>query len=255
MKIIIIEDEKLAAEKLAVLVSELIPGSDIIAATDSVEQTVNILQSPAILPDLIFMDIHLSDGSCFNIFNQVSVKAPVIFTTAYDQYAIEAFRFNSVDYLLKPVTRLSLTNAIEKYHDMKQLWSSLHIIDYSLLAEQLLGKTGHYKQRFMVRSGNKFITIDMKDVAAFEAEGKYVFLIRKDGKKFIVNFTLEALEEALDPDIFFRINRKYLLHIDGIEAIFPYFKGRLKVKSSVLADTELIISSEKAGLFKEWLER
>lgn len=254
MNILIIEDEQLAAEKLTGLIKSISANAHIVACLDSIESSVNWLTQKKNSTDLIFMDIHLADGLCFSIFEKVKLTTPVIFTTAYDQYAIQAFKFNSIDYLLKPITAKALQYSIEQYESLKTNWQAPDI-DYSLLASIIAGKQKNYKQRFLVKQGNKFITIPVEDVFLFFAEEKYIFLITSAGKKFIINFTLDELEDALNPDLFIRANRKFILNINSIKEVYSYYKGRLKIVVPVLKDAEIIISNEKAGLFKSWLEK
>lgn len=254
MNIIIIEDEPLAAEKLKNLLSEVLPDACVIGIFDSIALTVKWFQQKQNSADLIFMDIHLADGLCFSIFEQVNILSPVIFTTAYDEYALKAFKFNSIDYLLKPISESALKYSIQQYATLKEIWKT-PIIDYSLLSAAISGNKKTYKQRFLVKNGNKLISISSNDVHVFYAEEKYVFLIVSSGKKFIINFTLDQLEELLDPDIFFRANRKFILNIAAIGEIHTYFKGRLKLYIPIYKEAEIIVSSEKAPIFKSWLEK
>jgi two-component system response regulator LytT len=184
----------------------------------------------------------------------VKIKKPIIFTTAYDQYAIEVFRFNSIYYLLKPITAKSLSDSLEKYDTLRTALIAPEI-DYQHLLELLKKEHKEHKQRFLVKQGNKFLTVTIEEIALFYAEEKYVFLLKKDGRKCIINFTLDELENILDPVLFCRVNRKYILGIQTIQEVQVYYKGRLKVIAPLLKDTEILVSNEKAADFKKWLER
>jgi len=254
MKILIIEDEPLAAEKLKNLLNEIVPSTQIVGLFDSISSSVNWFREKDHIADLIFMDIHLADGLCFSIFEQVNILSPVIFTTAYDEYALKAFKFNSIDYLLKPITSSALKSSIEQYTTLKKIWKT-PTIDYALLSAAISSDTKVFKQRFLVKNGNKFISISTTDIQLFYAEEKYVFLIASSGKKFIINFTLDELEEMVDPGIFFRVNRKFILNISAIGEIHTHFKGRLKLHVPIYKEAEIIVSSEKAPIFKNWLEQ
>jgi len=254
MNIIIIEDETLAADKLVKLLRGVLPNVSLLAIFDSITSSVDWFKQKGNHADLIFMDIHLADGLCFTIFEQVKITSPVIFTTAYDQYAIQAFKFNSIDYLLKPIAAKDLQYSLAQYESLKTSWLTPEI-DYSLLASIIAGKKTNYKQRFLVKLGNKFITIPVEDVFLFFAEEKYVFLVTSTGKKYSINFTLDELEDLLNPYIFIRANRKFLLHIESIGEVHSYYKGRLKIGVPVLKDAEIIVSNERASIFKAWLEK
>lgn len=256
MKIVIIEDEQHAAAALEAIILKLRPETEVIATLGSVEESVEWLSLHQI-PDLIFSDIHLSDGNSFEIFRQVEVKCPVIFTTAYNQYAIEAFQVNSVDYLLKPIKTEEVARAIRKYEELQQ-----HQLAQELgNLQSLLGSTqaqparnGRAKSRFMVKSGQSIKAIPSDEVGYFLAEDGVVFLHTFQGKRFIVNYTLDQLEEQLEADTFFRANRQLIVHIDAVKEVKPYFKGRLYLLLQPDAETEMIISSSKASAFKEWLD-
>jgi len=249
MRILIVEDEKLAADRLMTLLKEYDPSVEVVACTESVEDTVHYLQHHA-APDLLLLDIHLSDGHSFEIFKQVAYNKPVIFITAYDQYALEAFKLHSVDYILKPVSLTALAAAINKY---KQLSASYTATDFGQLLPSLNGKI--FKKRFLGKVGQRLFFIDTNDIAFFQADNKVVYLADKEGNRYVVDHTMEKLEELLDNQEFFRLNRRYIVRINAIEQVKPYFNGRLKLVVKGAAQTdELVISRDRAAGFRQWVE-
>ncbi|WP_242919908.1 LytR/AlgR family response regulator transcription factor [Pontibacter liquoris] len=254
MKIVVIEDEQLAAEALAEMVKKLRPATELLAILGSVEEAATWLLLNQ-TPDLIFCDIHLSDGNSFEIFRQVAVKCPVIFTTAYNQYAIEAFRVHSVDYLLKPTKPEEVARAIQKYEDLKSLHVAQELGNLQHLVQAVRPAHSDYRSRFMVKSGHSIKAIPVKEVAYFWAEEGVVFLVTFDKKRFIINQTLDQLEGQLDPAAFFRANRQLMVHIDAVQDVRTYFKGRLWLGLTPSVTEDVIVSSSRAALFKQWLDR
>lgn len=254
MKILIIEDEVYAADALEKLILKLRPDTEVLDNPGSIEEAVEWFnQNEA--PDLIFCDIHLSDGSSFEIFKQVEIKSPVIFTTAYDQYAIQAFKVNSVDYLLKPVMEEALATAIEKFEDLKKRNHGGDLANLQELLQNFPSPIENKKKsRFMVKSGNTLKTIAGENVAYFLAEEGVVLLVTFNGKRYVVNYTLDQLEQLLDEEMFFRANRQLMVNIGSIKEVQPYFKGRLHVILEPGIAGEQIISSNKASSFKNWLD-
>lgn len=254
MKVLIVEDEPLAVERLRLLLAQYDPLIQITGSLESIASTVKHLEVPERVPDLLLMDIHLSDGSAFEIFKQLNLTTPVIFTTAYDQYAIEAFKVFSIDYLLKPVTLQSLTMAIDK---MKKLRSAprLREQDYKLLAEQSSSGNVRYRTRFMGRVGQKFFFVHVGDIALFMADNKIVQLIATDNTRYLVDYTLEELEAVLDPSLFFRINRSMIVHAAAIEQIKPFVNQRLRLylRHPVKTD-DIFISRDRVPSFKKWAD-
>lgn len=252
MRCLIIEDEMLAAERLQLILKQYDPSIVNVDILDSVEESVNwFLKNPA--PDFILMDIQLADGSAFEIFKQIKISTPVIFTTAFDQYALEAFKVLSIDYLLKPVSLQSLSNAIDKLKMLKQS-VAMPVVDYSRIF-QILQDSSAYKTRFAGRSGSKLHFIETKAVSFFEADNKVVYLIQMDGNRYLVDQTLEELETILDPKLFFRINRSVIVHVSSITQVKPFLNSRLKalLKSGIKTE-EVIISRERVNEFKKWAE-
>ncbi|MEI6060667.1 MAG: LytTR family DNA-binding domain-containing protein [Bacteroidota bacterium] len=251
MKVLIIEDESATARRLQKLLLELEPSIQILAIHESIAQTVHWLETFG-EPDLMFMDINLSDGLSFGVFEEIEVNCPVIFTTAYDQYAIQAFKVNSIDYILKPVNKDSLAESLQKYHKLHQPETD-NRLDIAKLALALgIQKPDHMK-RLVVRYGEVIKALEIKDVAYFYSDEKIVFMMLKEGKTFPVDFTLDHLEMRLNPESFFRINRKFLISYHSIEKMISYSKSRIKITLNPSCDLEAISSTERSGEFKVWL--
>ena len=250
MKVLLVEDEELALEHLERQLLELEPEIEIMGRFDTVSQTVQFLQSNEV--DLLFLDIHLADALSFTIFDQVEVKTPVIFTTAYDQYTLKAFKVNSIDYLLKPIDKEELKSAIEQYKSIvepRQInWQDLQKM-MSAQSQQ------NYQKRFLVNRRDKILTVKIEDVAYFEGEDRYTYLMRKDGKKFIIDYKLNELEDLLDPDQFFRLNRSFIAHLDAIEKIVVVSNSRVKVHLNPPNSRDIVVSTQNTRNFKLWLNR
>ncbi len=252
MNILLIEDEAPAAKRLQKLILESQAAATITATIDSVEMAVKWLRNfPP--PDLIFMDIQLADGLSFDIFTQVKVASPIIFTTAYDQYTLKAFKVNSVDYLLKPIDPTELTSAFDKYH---RLYKEEQTYDVALIKQMIEGMTQKtYKERFLVKQGQQLNYVSIQEIAYFFADEGLVYAQRKSGKKCHIDYSLDQLEELLQPDCFFRINRKMIIHLEAIDKIHTYFNSRLKLELKPTQTDEVIVSRERVGDFKRWLDR
>jgi DNA-binding LytR/AlgR family response regulator len=250
MKILIIEDEKPAANRLVKLLERYFPQGDFVENLDTVLRAVRWFAENS-TPDLIFCDIQLADGLSFEIFEQVKVKAPVIFTTAFDQYAIKAFQVNAIDYLLKPIDPKDLERAVEKFNSQK---IQPHL-DLELIKTLIQPQAKSYKSRFMVRFGEKIQSVPAEDIAFFFSEERVTFLQTKEGKKYVLDATLEQVEAQVNPADFFRLNRKYLSHVDAIEEVLTYSNSRLKVKLRGCSDSDILVSREKVAEFKDWLDR
>lgn len=252
MKVLIIEDEILAADRLESLLHRHDERIEVLAKIGSIEEAVSWLTTYPD-PDLILADIHLSDGLCFEIFRKVQIKSPVIFTTSYDKYALEAFEVHSIAYLLKPVRFEKLVQGIKKLQDLKS--------DLSLgwnpasIASLLQGQSPKYKQRFLVKNGQQIRTIKTEDVRYFYADQKITLLVNKEGKRFPLDQSLDRLMPLLDPQSFFRANRRFIIQLDAVSLIRPYFKGRLKLELDPAFGEDIIISSEKTPSFKQWLDQ
>ena len=251
MKTLIIEDEKLAREKLQSLIKKYDPNYEIVAYLDSVEGAVEWLTDQP-HPDLIFVDIHLADGISFDIFENISVKVPVIFTTAYDQYAIKAFRVNSVDYLLKPIQYEDLQRSLDKFQSLQHYDPAP---DLSVLQDLIKNSEKQFKTRFITKVGDHIQSVSIQEIAYFYTEFKGVFVVTWEGRKHLINYTLEHLETCLDPQKYFRLNRKYIAEINAIEKVITLGQSRLKVNLSHCKDESITISREKVSHFKSWLDQ
>lgn len=249
MKIVIIEDELPAYRRLAKLITELEPGAEIVAHLDSVRDATQWFAAHE-APDLTFMDIHLSDGSAFELFQTAPLPCPVVFVTAYDQYAIDAFKTNSIDYLLKPVKKEELEAALAKLGTMRSLFGT-QITKPAPAAEP--AAPGSYKTRFVVRFGEHIKTIQTEDLAYCYSENKATFARTFDGRTYPMDQNLDSLDSQLDPHSFFRINRQYLINIKAIDEMKTYTKARVIVKLNPAVKEAPVVSSERAAEFKQWL--
>lgn len=249
MNCLIVEDEKVAAERLTGLIKKYDTSIDITEIVQSVKNAVQWLNSHQ-APDLIFMDIQLSDGLSFEIFEQTIVKTPVIFTTAYDEYALKAFKVNSIDYLLKPVDPDELKNAIEKFKETK----APKEIPAQVFDSILQSLTKNYKNKFVIRVGEHIKVFTTEDVQCFYSMEKYTFLQNISGRDFAISYSLDQLEDLLDPSKFFRINRKFIVSSSAISDIISFSNSRLQVKLNSNKSHELIVSRDKVQDFKKWLE-
>lgn len=249
MQVVIVEDEKLAAERLQTLLYEYDPSVEIAAILESIEETVQFLrQRPH--PDMLLLDIHLSDGHSFEIFKQVGYNKPVIFTTAYDQYAIDAFKMFSIDYILKPVTLEALAGAMNKF---KSLSASFSAADFNRLLPEMQAQ--RYKKRFLAKVGQRLFFIDAEQVSFFQADNKIVYLIDKEGNRYVVDHTMERLEEQLDPQSFFRLNRRFIVNSNAIQQVKPHYNNRLKLSVKGCNQQEdMVISRDRVAEFKLWAE-
>ncbi|MBK8143270.1 MAG: response regulator transcription factor [Chitinophagaceae bacterium] len=249
MKVIIVEDEKLATERLQTLLKTYDPSIEIIACLESIEDTVHYLKNHS-HPDLLLLDIHLSDGHSFEIFKQVSYNRPIIFTTAYDEYALDAFKMLSIDYILKPVSGEALATALNKFKSMSLSFSAT---DLSRVSQGW--KDQRYKKRFLGKIGQRLFFIDAEEVAFFQADNKIVYLADKEGNRYIIDHTMERLEEQLDPQHFFRLNRKFIVNISAIQQVKPYYNNRLRLSvKGANQQEEMVISRERVADFKIWAD-
>ncbi len=250
MKVIIVEDEKLSAEHLTMLLQKIDNNIEVVQYLDTVKAAINAF-SKGLKADLLFLDIHLADGNSFEIFSGIKIDIPIIFTTAYDNYAIQAFKQNSIDYLLKPISLNDLQFAFDKFKKQKQ------VLDANLLENitQAYKKiNNHYKSRFLVKMGQSIHTIQTEDVHFFETKNSLTFLVTTKGNKYPIDYTLDQLEATLDPKVFYRINRKIIISIHSIEKVEAYFNSRLTIKSKMLEDDARIVSRERVSDFKKWLD-
>lgn len=255
MNIIIIEDEALAVERLTDLIQKVLPGSTITNHFDTVVDSVEYFRNGG-SADLIFMDIQLADGKSFEILDMVQLTAPVIFTTAYDQYALEAFKTFSIGYLLKPIQEEELRRTIEKLNLVNRAQVNIGNPELQALRDLLRGSASPYKQRLMIKSGNKLQYKPVGNAAYFFADGKAAFLItRADGHKFLIDHTLEELETILDPQQFFRISRKFIINFEAVTELRGTVSTGLEVRLGQQTEHELSVSRERAAELKSWLDR
>ena len=254
MKILIVEDEELAVKKLQKTLLSIDRMLEVLGVTDSIKSTVDILnQNPP--PDLILMDIELADGQSFEIFNMVTVKNPVIFITSYDEYALKAFKVNSVDYLLKPVQKDELEAALNKYKELNVAGTNKSSSDINNLIKELQSKLQpkEYRKRFLVKQAQKLVSIEVDDIAYFYSDGRLNFFKTRDNRKFIVDYTMDELSDMLDPEKYFRISRSFYVSVDSIDQIHDYFGNRLLLNLIPALDKEALVSREKVMDFKKWM--
>ncbi len=258
MNVLIIEDEPLAAENLQGQLAKIDSSIAVQACLPSVTESIAWLQAND-MPDLIFCDIHLSDGLSFDIFKNVKVESPVIFTTAYDHYAIRAFEVNSISYLLKPVQLEKLSDSIDKYKNMQsnqgkgseQSGSG----DFNRLLDIIQKGSSNFKTRFLVKVGHKIKSVPVSKIAYFYTRERLNYIVTFNDDRLPVDHTLEEIDELVDPRYFFRVNRKFIIHVDAVKEIHPHFKGRLKLDLTPEVKEEIVVSAERTPLFKKWLDQ
>ncbi|MCG2613071.1 LytTR family DNA-binding domain-containing protein [Terrimonas sp. NA20] len=248
MRAIIIEDEKPAAEKLQKAILKADTGIDVVATLSSVKSAIEWLEEND-MPNLLFMDIELSDGLSFKIFDAVNITSPVIFCTAFDEYWQEAFEHNSIDYLLKPVRQEKLDAALKKYDKLKQHFSA----DVRQFLQSRQQQLADYKKRFLVKRGTDYISVKTDDIAYFYATHKLVCMIDQKNQKFILDQSLSEIEKQLDPSMFYRVNRKYLVHLNAIRKIRTFPKSKLQLELEPEINEDIIISQDNVTAFKEWM--
>jgi len=251
MNVLIIEDEKLSAEHLGNLLRRVDPDIHVLQTLDSVKKSLEAF-GKGLKADLLFVDIHLADGLSFDIFSKRMIDTPVIFTTAYDEYALKAFQLNSVDYLLKPIGIEELRKAVEKFKKFNPA-NQTKMLENIASAYQHISKT--YKNRFMVKMGDSIVSVKTEDVCHFIAEDGIVLLVTKGGKRYPIDYTLDQLDPLVPPETFFRINRKVFININTIQKVGSYFNSRLKLSAEFLEGDDCIVSRERVGEFKEWLDK
>jgi DNA-binding LytR/AlgR family response regulator len=256
MRVVIIEDEYPAADRLQGLLKKIDPGMSVLQVLESVSSALQWFSEQATPPDLIFSDIQLSDGLSFEIYESLQVRCPIIFTTAYDEYAIKAFKVKSIDYLLKPIKQGELAAALEKYYDLREDFSPVQSqANIESLLEILKAPPTQesYKSRFLVMGHDQLIPVPVEEIAYFYTTQDIVYLVKRDGRRHAVDFKMEQLIELLDPSQFYRLNRQYLCHLAAIRSIHPYFNGRLKLVLQPDPNEDVIVSRERARSFKSWL--
>jgi two-component system, LytTR family, response regulator LytT len=257
MTVLIIEDEIPAARRLERLVLEIEPNTTIAAVLPSVEDSIDFLMKKEPI-DLIFSDIQLSDGLSFDIFRQIAPPCPIIFTTAFDEYALQAFKTHAVDYLLKPIDVKDLEKAIQKFktHFTPQAPPQYLEPNLSKMLQDLAQNTPTaktYRKRFLVTKGEEYISVNTSDIAYFYSENRVTRIVRNDGKWFPIDPTLDDLETEVDPSAFFRLNRQFIAQTSSIQKVSKYFNGKLKIELAPKHPEEITVSRDKAEVFKSWL--
>ena len=251
MKVLIVEDEIMAQKSLIRVLAQHFPDMSVVATTTSVKGTVDFLKSPENNVDVIFMDVELSDGVCFEIFRQVDVKAKVIMTTAYDSYALKAFEAGSIDYLLKPVDPEALTRAVSRCRARSEQ------IDVDALMKALGGSPAkkEYKERFIIKFNDRIVPLQASQIAYVYSEEKNNYLVTVDGQKYIIDSSLDVMNEELDPDCFFRISRSCIIAMKSITSILKQAGGRLRITAEPKSSFEMTVSRSRVDDFMIWLER
>ncbi len=253
MKVLIIEDEPLAAGRLKNVLLSIDASINILEVLDTVKYSVKWL-SENDHPDLIFMDIQLADGLSFEIFESTIIKVPIIFTTAYDEYALKAFKVNSIDYILKPIDEESMRHALEKYRTLMPQTNEQEVL-LNRIGSAMQMLTKKYKERFVTKVGEHLRFIDVEEVLYFFSTDKVTFCITRDSRKHILDFTLDQLDDLVDPQKFCRINRKYIVSVSGISDVISHTNSRLKLVLKASDDNDVIVARERVQRFKDWLDR
>ncbi len=256
MKVLIIEDEFLAAQQLQAMIQDCDPSIDVLAVLDSIESTVQWFATHT-SPDLLLADIELADGQSFSIFEQVHIKCPVIFTTAYDEFALQAFKVHSVDYLLKPINEDALKQSLHKFNELKKLYGTTNTgFDLKTLANLLRepqAETTSYRDRFLLRQGSRLIPVEVREIAYFFTKDRITFVKTWDNRSLSMDYHLDELEKMLDPKFFFRANRQFIIYPRSVSKIHIHFHNRLKLELTPFIEEEVFISRDKAAQFRAWM--
>jgi DNA-binding LytR/AlgR family response regulator len=252
MNVLIVEDEELAAKKLQKILTAVDPAASVVGVSESIKNTVEWLETNP-TPDLILMDIELCDGQSFEIFNLTEVRSPVIFTTSYDEFALKAFKVNSLDYLLKPVQKEELEAALNKFKKLQGGRNTDINLDILVKELQQKLKPKAYRKRFLVKHAQKLASIEIDDISYFYSDGRLNFFKTADNKKYVVDYTMDELEDMLDPEKYFRISRSFYVSIQSVDRIDDYFGNRLILGLKPAVDKEALVSREKVTEFKKWM--
>ncbi|WP_109833122.1 LytR/AlgR family response regulator transcription factor [Reichenbachiella versicolor] len=258
MKVLIIEDELFAQNELKRILAEIDDTIEVMDCLESVEESTEWLEEND-EPDLIFLDVQLSDGLSFEIFKNVEVKCPIIFTTAFNEYAVQAFKLNSIDYLLKPIDRKELEASLDQFHELQNKMKPQKkemVLDQTQIEQLLSATTGkEYKKRFIIKTGDRLRHVAVDDIAYFYSEDDYTYLVAKENAKFIIAFKLDELVNLLDPNDFFRLSRKFIANVHSIKVVNKYFNSRLEVILEPPTKDQILISRARVPEFLQWLER
>lgn len=250
MRILILEDEEQALSRLQKIITQVVPEAILAGATASVEETINwLLNNP--MPELIFMDIQLADGNSFQIFNKIVITCPVIFTTAYEDYALQAFKVNSVDYLLKPIDESDVKKAIDKLKLLQN--SRSFVVDYAEILKTLQPPQKKYRDRFIIKFGDIIKSLPVSDIAYFYTENKSNFVCINDGKRYPIDLNLDQIEDLINPQKFFRINRQFIIGHHAIDEMKAHTRSRIIIKLSPSFKTVIIVAVDRAVDFRNWL--
>ncbi|MFA7274323.1 MAG: LytTR family DNA-binding domain-containing protein [Crocinitomicaceae bacterium] len=250
MKILLLEDEIPASKRMVSLLKELEPTWEIVNILDEVSAAeIWLKNNPT--PDLIFMDIHLADGHSFALFDKINIQSPVIFATAFDQYAVNAFKVNGLDYLLKPISKEELQRSINRFKD----FAKPKEFNYAIISSLLEKKQKTYKERFVFKSGEQLNFVRIPEIAFFTSSSSYSFVVTKSGNRYLLDQTMDHIQDSLDPALFFRINRKQIVSLDCITKISAHFNSRLKLELNPSESEDVIVSRNRVTDFKEWLDR
>ena len=252
MKIFIVEDEKLAFERLKRLIEKMDFNISSISWAKSIKESVTLINTESF--DLGFFDIELTDGQSFKIFEQINVQFPIIFTTAYNQHAIKAFKFNSIDYLLKPINKLDLSNAILKFQNVWQQEDTPQINNEILNYLKTTSSSNSHKQRFTIKVGEHIKIIDVSDITLFYSQNKGVYIKTINNRDYVVDYSLDKIIDMICPKTFFKVSRQYILNINFIKDIISYSNSRLKIIMQEQTDEDIIVSREKVKDFKLWID-
>lgn len=251
MKVLIFEDEKHTATRLIQLLEKYDTDISVVKVIGSVSEGIEWYKNNP-MPDLIFQDILLNDGNCFEIFEQVQIEAPVIFTTAFNEFALQSFKLNSIDYVVKPYDFQDIKNALDKFKKFREMFV---VPENDLLKSIIQSKEQKVKKRFLVKIGDKFRSVKSEDIAWFMFDEGVTFAFTFENTRFPVNYSIDQLSVVLDSDNFFQINRKYVLNFESIRNIHSYFNSRLKLEVAPQPNEDLIVSRERVKDFKGWLDR
>ncbi len=250
VRILLIEDELPAAKRLTKLITDTANDFEIVQLCDSIESSIQYLKSNK-QPDLIFLDVQLGDGLSFEIFNEVDITCPIIFTTAYDEYVFRAFELNSIDYLMKPIHPDALAKSIEKFRKISQVIQP----DWQFITQLLDQENNAYKQRFLVNVGSNLLTVPTSDAAYFYSIERSSFLVTRTGKTYSLDFSLDKIEGMLSPKEYFRVNRQYLVSLSAIKKILVLSKSKLKIALEPTSTEEVFVSNARAHEFRLWLDK
>ncbi len=251
MKVLIFEDEKHTANRLISLLEKYSPDIEPLAVIGSVSEGIEWYGNNP-LPDLVFQDILLNDGNCFEIFEKTKLKVPIIFTTAYDEYALQSFKVNSIDYIVKPYDFQDIKKALDKFHGFKEMFL---VPEEKLLKDILFAPQPGTKKRFLIKLGDRYRSVKSSEIAWFVCDEGLTFAFTFENARFPLNYSMDQLSALLDPDVFFRVNRKYMLNFECIGNIHSWFNSRLKISISPKPNEDIVVSRERVKNFKQWLDR